>query len=235
MATKNEEKLHVLMYTLLYPAVLGTMIVGLVFAFTESLIGFEYRSYVAIFLIIYFSSQHVENAEDKASYSWPKFGMDVLEIIFIFGLFLLLGVYKFTYAISTCTESYSEWCVFYACLAFTFLIPVVTRWIEKKAICGPRGIFEKNNGMGQSILSIIAVGFSTLSLIVYIVASFEINNDFVSTLVLLIYDKCIIISVLAIVLAVYLIFFVFETKTPRCIEKIVTNFRAKHNRDRKPL
>lgn len=185
MATDNEKKLHTLMYTLLYPAVLGTMIVGLVFALEESRIVFGYGLFFAIFLIFYFSSQHVENASDQDSYLVSKFIFDIFEVACIFGLFLLLNVYKFKYSIE---NNLSAWNWFYLLLIVAILIPVFSRKKEKGAF------FEKKDGKGQSILSIIAALITA--------SGFICNNNFL------------ILAGLTVVFLMYLIFFVFGVKIP---------------------
>jgi len=45
-ATDNERKLHSFMYSLLYPAVLGTMIVGVVLGITNDKIEIEYEFFL---------------------------------------------------------------------------------------------------------------------------------------------------------------------------------------------
>ena len=96
------------MYTLIYPAILGTMIVGLVFSITENRINFGFVLGFAIFLAFYFSSQHVENAEyiipdaDKSdTYPLSRFILDVVEASSIFLLFLLLGVFDNNYSVAS--------------------------------------------------------------------------------------------------------------------------------------
>ena len=188
MGISNNQKLHTLMYTLLYPAVLGTMIVGLVFSFTEKRIDFGYSFFFAVFLVLYFSSQHVENATYEGSYSIPRFFLDIIEAASIFGLFLLLDVYKFSYSVSNGCTGQDAWKWFYGVLIVAFLIPVLSRAIEIKCI------FEAGNGRGQSILSISASLITCYGFI---------DNE--STLIL---------TGLSIIFIAYLIFFVFGVRIP---------------------
>ena len=190
----NLNKLHILMYTLLYPAVLGTMVVGLVFSFTERG-GLEGENLAfAVFLLFYFGSQHVENADDIESYSIQKFFLDFIEIIFIFGLFLLLQVYSFEYSEKILGFDVKRWPLFYICLAITFLIPVITRRFALGEI------FKPGEGKGQSILSISAF-------IISLSALCGLNNFAV-------------VSILSVILIIYLIFFVFNIGLPKQVKKM---------------
>ncbi len=147
-----EGKLHCLMYSLLYPAVLGTMLVACAFASQAEHFEFDYIFYFAVFLGFYFSSQHVENAlSDK--YSVFNFILDVIEIILICGLFLLLNFYEFKGSVVNSPETGWRW--FYLLLIVTFVMPLLARAIEHNC-----NIFIPNKGKGQSILSIMAVCIS---------------------------------------------------------------------------
>ncbi len=181
----TKEKLHSLMYSLLYPAVLGTMIVGSVFASAKECFEFDYRFSFAIFLIFYFSSQHIENASESEDYSSEKFILDFIETCIIFALFLLLDIYDFRYSVVNVPEGGWNW--FYSLLIITFLIPIITR---ARDMDSPD--IQKIFDIGQSKLSLSACGISVLGLFFH--------------------ESALIIIALTVVLFFYLANFVFSNE-----------------------
>ncbi|MFD1162083.1 hypothetical protein [Hwangdonia seohaensis] len=139
----DKEKLHRLMYTLFYPAVLGTLFMLIVlggFNKEKIQIGF------AMFLALYFSVQHIQNNDNSdKDYMGLDFIFDILELASMFFLFYLLGI----------TESVlnPQWCAFYLVLIFSFFIPILTRIF--KQICYSRS-FDKND-KELSSMSLIAM------------------------------------------------------------------------------
>ncbi len=156
-ATNNEKKFHRFMYTLLYPAVLGTMLVGVVFSVTEGRLSFGNEFFWAVFLVCYFSSQHVENVSGENKYKTIIFIFDVLEVLCVMGLFLLLNVYNFPFSVESCFEY--AWNLFFGLLVVAFLIPVISRYADKNEI------FKKGEGKEQTIHSFIIIFFTLLGFI----------------------------------------------------------------------
>ena len=157
-STENEKKAHSLMYSLLYPAALGTMIVGVVLGVAEGKIKIEYEFYCAIFLVFYFSSQHVENVRSENSYKASMFWLDVVEVGLILWLFVLLNIYE--YRGSVIHDPSNSWKYYYWGLIAVFVIPVVSRWWNNGCRC------MRASGLSQTIHSIIAVVVTLLSLLV---------------------------------------------------------------------
>ena len=151
MEPKIAKKLHRLVYTLLYPAVLGTMIVAIVSSFSNNtnklsctIIGF------AVFLSFYFSSQHVENSSDEEAetYTLTLLLFNILEIITMFGLFRLLGFVDPKYGLDI---KNATWDFFYYLLAVVFILPVIARLFDKQEVA-----FDTRESM-LTILSSLAV------------------------------------------------------------------------------
>ncbi len=183
-ATENEKKFHRFMYTLLYPAVLGTMLVGVVFSVTEDRLSFDNQFFWAVFLVFYFSSQHVENVDKENSYKAIIFIFDIIEVLCLMGLFLLLNVYKFPYSVNSnlgCT-----WDLFFCLLVTAFLIPIISRYLDK------REIFKSGDGRGQTIHSVIAVLITVSGFFLYTdmhwIMIILLSLVFLSYLVALVFD-----------------------------------------------
>ena len=151
------KKLHSWMYTLLYPAVLG----ALLFSFVSSLAVADpkpdaYSIGFAAFLILYFSSQHIENTLDYAGYRWQMFIADALELVAMFAFYILLGIVDTKYKIDG--DLKYSWGHFFIVLGLVFLLPVAARWLVHK------NPFHKWRDGWLSILSISAalISFSGL-------------------------------------------------------------------------
>tara|TARA_R110002049_G_scaffold210615_1_gene381692 strand:- start:6755 stop:7324 length:570 start_codon:yes stop_codon:yes gene_type:complete len=148
-------KLHSWMYTLLYPAVLGTSIFAFIHSLTvasEAPGGYEIA--FGVFLIFYFSSQHIENTLDHAGYTYAMFFFDVLELVAMFAFYIFLGLVQTNFKIGG-SENVT-WCTFFAVLGVTFLFPVFSRLIDKK---NPFPDFRSGCLSAMSILAAI-IGFS---------------------------------------------------------------------------
>ncbi len=197
--SSTEKKLHQFMFTLLYPAVLGTMVVGVIFSVTEGRLTsdgkFFWPAFLwAVFLICYFSSQHVENSNGESSYKKMMFLFDVIEVALIMTLFLLLNIYDFPYSVvSGCT---SAWSWFFILLIIAFLVPVASR----KSVA--KKIFIKNEGRGKTIHSFIAAALT--------ISGFFLAESY----------YWIIILALAVVFISYLRYLVFNVEIPKFIKKI---------------
>ncbi len=194
-ATENERKLHSFMYSLLYPAVLGTMIVGVVLGITNDKLKIEYEFFYSIFLIFYFSTQHVENIRSEDSYKTSMFVLDFVEVCLIMWLFLLLNIYD--YSGSVIKEGTNAWKCFYFSLIGAFLVPVVSRYLNMGSI------FIRKHGRGQSIHSVIAIFITILCLLVEYSSMIEIEKKVILLFLLL---------ALSLVYLSYLLFIVFKLK-----------------------
>lgn len=155
MSEKNPpiQKLHSWMYTLLYPAVLGALLVAFIGALPISQKApEEHIMSFGAFLILYFSSQHIENTLDQDSYSFPMFIFDFIELIAMFIFYALLGFVAPEYKIGGC-NGYT-WSHFFGLLGGAFLLPVITRFIDHK------NPFHKFRAGCLSTMSIIAAVIS---------------------------------------------------------------------------
>lgn len=166
MPNVYEEKLHLLMFTLLYPAVLGTMIVGVVFAWTDGRLFCEDKfqwltSFWSLFILVYFSSQHVENSKFESNYSCLSFVLDFIECGVIISLFLILGIYPFEPSILNGDLSVSV--CFFGLLVVAFLIPLINRLFKEKGNYTSR-LFCPENKL-KSCLSIVAILVAALGFI----------------------------------------------------------------------
>lgn len=123
------DKLHSWVYTLLYPAVLGSMFVAIGMHLTEPTSGASlYNISFGCFLVLYFSSQHVENSLDRDAYSYPQFFSNLFEMAAMFILFALLGIFGTRYKIADYAPS--SWQPFFIILALVFLAPVIARMLD---------------------------------------------------------------------------------------------------------
>ena len=87
-------KLHSVTYSLLYPAVLGSMLMAILYNVTLDSFLCDPLGYVfALFLAVYFSSQHVQNEVDYAGFTPSMFVFDLVEIVLFFGAFGMLGMH----------------------------------------------------------------------------------------------------------------------------------------------
>lgn len=171
------------MYTLVYPAVLGALLFSLFSSLTISpTTPGKYETLFAIFLILYFSSQHIENSPAYESYNGPMFFSDALEIVAMFSFYILLGIVDTDFKIDG-DEKYT-WGHFFFILSATLLLPVVARWWNQTTP------FEERRSGWLSFLSIAA-------------ASISFSGILVS-------EKLCIIVGLFIILSIYFAFFVFE-------------------------
>jgi len=187
MCEKKQNKLHDLMYTLLYPAVLGSMIVAVVLTLTDKEIDpLRINTYFAFFLMVYFSSQHVENVGSDEGYRIAKFISDIAEIGLMFWIFALLGMVNTKYAISG--SAGSTWACLYISLIATFVIPPISRFKRWRQFT--------NREKSLAALSGAAACVSLLALLNYVVMNS--NADWVWT----------VWWILAVVLAVYLLLFI---------------------------
>jgi len=174
------------MYTLLYPAVLGSLIFALLSFLTERQLSPSGISIAyLVFLIFYFSSQHVENNIYKEEeYTGWKFLSDVLELGLMFVLFSLLGAIETTWNVDIEQRGMS-W-PFYAALAITFAAPVIARMFSHR---------------GDPFYEHRAGWLSALSISASVVTLFGIcfpGNVF-------------LFVILCILLLIYFVFFVFIT------------------------
>lgn len=112
-------RLHSLTYTLLYPAVLGTMIVY----YLQGLGTLQAKEHaICIFLILYFCSQHVEGTVNNNFQHISEFAFDVIEIAAIYQMFVLLGL---TPAIGKLAGPFSSETSLYIVLAATLSLPLI--------------------------------------------------------------------------------------------------------------
>lgn len=172
------------MYTLFYPAVLGSMFVAVISnSAINSMWYGDFKIQFAIFLIVYFSSQHLQNTDDRDNYNYPRLVSDIFELALMLPLFVLLGMTNSEYAIGR-TGGYT-WAAFYLLLFAAFMAPVASRACENK--WNP---FKQNEGRGLSVLSCLAA---------------------IGALVGLKYNESgLLLICLSGLLAVYFIFFVFK-------------------------
>lgn len=183
MDNRETHKLHSWMYTLLYPAVLGSMIVATISAATSDQMPLSGEKLAfTIFLMAYFTSQHVENVDDAQGYNRRAFVADVAEIGLMYSLFVLLSVVNVPWVTKYCSNLIWGW--FYVLLVLTFIVPVLQRLVQ----IGGKSSFQGVKGV-KSWLSILAV----------VIAVTRIGSVSHST----------IIGLLSVVLAFYLVAFVF--------------------------
>jgi len=131
------------------------MTLSLALAFTEGRVGFEYRFWLAIFLILYFSSQHVENTLTLNDYSKSMFVSDLVETFLMFAIFLFLGIFNFPY--SVCSDFDLAWVAVYAPLIMSFLMPPIARVATKS--------FGEAMKDRKTWLSLVAVALACIGLI----------------------------------------------------------------------
>lgn len=143
------------MYSLVYPAVLGTMMVTTLMGYAKGDIAPRYELSMAVFLILYFSSQHVENVTDQDTYTVFMLGSDLLEVLFMAILFLALGVYDPHYGISSYSDN--QWLIFFSILALALASPVAARGFSSGS-----GIFPNPRESWLSGLSIAAILFCVI-------------------------------------------------------------------------
>ena len=200
MCDKKQNKLHDLMYTLLYPAVLGSMIVAVVLTLTDiEIYPLRINIYFAFFLMVYFSSQHVENVGSDEGYGKAKFISDIVEIGLMFWIFALLGMVNTKYAISG--SAGSTWACLYISLIFAFVIPPISRCKSWKQFS------DKEKSL--AVLSGVAACVSSLALLNYVVMNS--NADWVWT----------VWWILTVVLAVYLLLFIVFDGVGESIAKAI--------------
>ena len=121
----NHKKLHSLIYSLLYPAVLGTLIMFILLGASKGVLQwFGFTFFFACFLALYFSSQHIQNFEYTSGYKGLDFIFDILELFGMFFLFHFLGIMD--------QISEPNWIYFYITLAISFLTPVFNRLLKVK-------------------------------------------------------------------------------------------------------
>jgi len=158
--TNNQLKYHSFMYSLVYPAVLGTMMVGLVLELTNGHLSFNDSFWWALFLIAYFSSQHVENVLSPEGYNGWVLCLDLVEVAVIFWLFLLLGMFVEENVVET------DWRSFCVLLTIAFLIPLASRLVTVRTLAGEGWLKSLHAGLA-AFLSLFAVFVgSDLSLLV---------------------------------------------------------------------
>ena len=154
------------MYTLLYPAVLGAMIVAVANKALETdpkpLFQFAY----AIFLMLYFSAQHVQYTLDEDSYTYPKFIANLMEIVFIFLLFGMLGMIEVHIDIGG--EFGVRWVSFYGLLMIVLGLPVILRKRTEKKVF-PGGLYSR-----ESALSLLSMSAAAVSLIAGALSYFDL-------------------------------------------------------------
>ena len=122
----SDDKLHTWVYTMLYPAVLGTMVVALLIALTDQ--GTDpsgVQTWYTVFLIIFFSCQHVENSLDKDPYNVWVFIVDLAEIALMFLFMAMLAIIDTTLAYPG--HSNVGWIWVPLALAVLFALPILTR------------------------------------------------------------------------------------------------------------
>ncbi|WP_020410554.1 hypothetical protein [Hahella ganghwensis] len=128
-ANTNILKLHDWMYTLLYPAVLGTLIVSFIYGWTGKRVDAPYNLLFALFVIFYFSSQHVENVLDKNNYTYWEFASDFVEVLIMAPMLYVLGFYDEIPALEGFQFS---WYAFYTLLTVALLLPIIARLASSK-------------------------------------------------------------------------------------------------------
>ncbi len=152
------EKLHSWMYTLPYPAVLGSLLVAFFLTLTDEKPGPNgITTAYLIFLLLYFSSQHVENTLDQENYDGWMFLSDWAELALMFALFMFLGAIGTNWAVDI-TQVNDSW-KFYVLLALAFMSPVIARMCSNKG-----NPFAEKRGGWLSCLSLTAAVVSLLGL-----------------------------------------------------------------------
>ena len=149
----KNKKLHSLIYSLLYPAVLGTLIMFILLGASKGVLPwFRFRFFYACFLALYFSSQHIQNFEYTSEYKGLDFFFDILELFGMFFLFHFLGIMD--------QISEPNWLYFYIILAISFLIPVFGRLLKVNFNWSKLDENKKT----LSLLSMTAAGFTVISI-----------------------------------------------------------------------
>jgi len=146
-------KLSRLMYGLIYPAIVGALIV----AFFENLQHLNaFGIWAAIFIIVYFCTQFLEG--ESPSIQWPRFLVDILEILLVYQLMVSLDIAQplFFYPdwIPTVLQTQGIQQYFVA-LSVALLIPPIHR-LFRREIC------EK---IRRTFLSLVAAFSSLLAAI----------------------------------------------------------------------
>ena len=165
------------MYTLLYPAVLGTMIVAVIASTIRDDLKIEMFTFCwnfALFLALYFSTQHVQNTLDEPNYTGVMFISGLAEIGSMYWLFLWLGLIRPESVISG--EANDTWFRFYALLAVVFLLPVAARfWNLRDENRNPwRRVFPVGTGdddikmLAQNWMSRLSIFAAVLSIPAYL-------------------------------------------------------------------
>jgi len=206
-------KLHNLMYTLLYPAVLGSMIVAVAIVATDGQAEPDKIYYFyAFFLMGYFSSQHVENVASSMRdvYGIGMFMLDVLEVAFLYSMFAYLGMFDSKYSISAGDET--TWAGFYLVLGITFFVPVFSRFAK---LSKPKVVW---GGLGndKKLLTILSVSTGLLSFAASLFIAIGIDFPFEA--------NWLVFATLSVVLGFYLLFFVaLDDKGMRIADKLLDN------------
>lgn len=175
------ERLHSLMYTLLYPAVLGSMIV-VIFAQSmrveEMVSPLSFEWFFAVFLACYFGSQHVQNTVDLKNYTIPMWWSDLIEIVIMYLMFICLGLIASKFWIFGETRPSA---LFYPLLFVTFLLPVIARQFNFRSnvrffdkVFPPGDKYEGERW--NTTLSLTAAGVSLLMLIATAVGCYFKNE-----------------------------------------------------------
>ncbi|MEM1155184.1 MAG: hypothetical protein AAGI44_13685 [Pseudomonadota bacterium] len=159
------------MYTLIYPAVLGSLIVSL-FSSNVIVAGNDFYFLFALFIAIYFGSQHVQNTVDLAAYSWPSFWMDCIEIVFVYCFYLQLGLLDNRFQSSEVIQL-STWV--YLLFALGFLLPIFARFLVHGRLF--QKVADKPDSYRENWMTSLSLGAFILAICIVAINWFEWQID----------------------------------------------------------